>query len=215
MGQSEDSPNHPRHVTDSTLDSDFEARMSYNLAFLKFTPEDGVEVNNAKSLLASAIPAMVDNVYKHLTSFDVTAKAFRVPQSAATESDKNVEAKTEDLTLDHPNIQLRKDFLSSYLVKLVGNHDWSPQSPFWKYLDKVGIMHTGQPGFAHRAKRPELRVEVQHCSLLLGCVLDMVLQEVMNADQLENETKMKTLKALNKLIWIQNDLFQRHYVTRQ
>ncbi|KAI5294054.1 hypothetical protein KEM55_006794, partial [Ascosphaera atra] len=138
--------------------------------------------------------------------------AFTAPQSAATEADNNTETKVEDLTLDHPNIQLRKDFLKGYLVRLVSNKNWADDAPFWDYLNKVGVMHTGVAGFKHREKRPELRVEIQHCSLLLGFVVDAVIKFVMGAEVLDNDTKTKALCAFNKLIWIQNDLFQRHYV---
>lgn len=75
-------------------------------------------------------------------------------------------------------------------------------------------MHTGQPGFKHREKRPELRVEYIHMSALLGYVVDIVIGAVMgmNEDQADAATKTKVLRALNKVIWIQNDLFARHYV---
>lgn len=213
MGENEEM--NPRHVTDETLNTNLEARMAYDLAFLNFTPEDGEEINKIQPILAPAIPNMVDDVYRHLTSFDVTAKAFIVPQSGSTEKDQNTEATVRELSLEHPNIKLRRNFLGGYLVKFVGNHDWTPQSRFWDYLDKVGLMHTGKPAFKHREKRPELHVDVHHCSLLLGVVLDMVLREITASDQIDDTDKVQALRALNKLIWIQNDLFQRHYVTKR
>ena len=50
----------------------------------------------------------------------------------------------------------------NYLVRLVSTQDLSPESSFWVYLNNVGIMHTGKPGFKHREKKPELRVEYIH-----------------------------------------------------
>ena len=41
------------------------------------------------------------------------------------------------------------------------------------YVDNVGLMHTGKPGFKHREKRPELRVEYIHIGALLGYVLNV------------------------------------------
>ena len=75
-------------------------------------------------------------------------------------------------------------------------------------------MHTGQPGFKHRAKRPELRVEYIHMSALLGYVVDIVIGAVMEMkeEDVSMEMKSKVLRALNKVVWIQNDLFARHYV---
>jgi len=59
-----------------------------------------------------------------------------------------------------------KGLLQNYLVRLVTTTDLSPDSSFWVYLNNVGIMHTGKPGFKHREKKPELRVEYIHSKLL-------------------------------------------------
>lgn len=73
-------------------------------------------------------------------------------------------------------------------------------------------MHTGKPGFKHRIKRPELRVEYIHMSVLLGYVVDIVIKAVMDMDAIDTVMKSRVLRALNKVIWIQNDLFARHYI---
>ncbi|KAI5287937.1 hypothetical protein KEM54_005605 [Ascosphaera aggregata] len=202
----------PHHIRSESDLQDLQTRMAYNMSFLNFTAEDGEEIHSTKELLAPAVPSIVDSVYAHLLSFDITAKSFTAPQSAATDADANVEAKISELSLEHPNIMLRKDFLKGYLVRLVSNTNWAVDSPFWTYLDKVGIMHTGTAGFKHREKRPELYVELQHCALLLGWVVDTVIKFVMGLDAIDNEKKTKVLVAFNKLIWLQNDLFLRHYV---
>ena len=96
-------------------------------------------------------------------------------------------------------------------MKLVTTSDLSPTSPFWKYLDNVGLMHTGKPGFKHREKKPELRVEYIHIGALLGYVLNVVIGAAMSLD-IDIEMKSKVIIALNKVLWIQNDLFARHYI---
>lgn len=73
-------------------------------------------------------------------------------------------------------------------------------------------MHTGKPGFKHREKRPDLKVDYIHMGALLGYVVDIVIGAVMAMDVIDTQTKTKVLKAFNKLIWIQNDLFARHYI---
>lgn len=102
--------------------------------------------------------------------------------------------------------------LQKYLVKLVTTEDLGPDSAFWVYLDKVALMHTGKPGFKHRENRPELRVEYIHMGLLLGYVVDVVVGAVMTMDAVENAMKSRVIRALNKVIWMQNDLFARHYI---
>ncbi|KAH8599663.1 Protoglobin-domain-containing protein [Bisporella sp. PMI_857] len=152
-------------------------------------------------------PSILDAVYTKLLSFDITAQAF-VPKNTDYKTVKSV----QELTLDHPQIALRKDFLKNYLVKLVTTKDLGPDSKFWVYLNNVGIMHTGKPGFKHREKKPELRVEYIHMSVLLGYVVDVVIAAVMEMKEIDTATKSRVLRALNKVIWIQNDLFARHYL---
>ncbi|PGH17730.1 hypothetical protein AJ79_00871 [Helicocarpus griseus UAMH5409] len=204
------------HVDEASLSTDFKTRINYLKSFLKFTDEDGALIQAAKDVIAPALPTVLDTIYTHLLSFDITAQKF-VPRQPEQEEQKGVGAATtvKELSLEHPNIVHRKDFLKNYLVKLVSNSDWSDESRFWDYLDKVGIMHTGQPGFKHRAKRPELRVEVMHMSLLLGFVEDIVLKATLGAEGLDLKTKTGVIAAFNKLLWIQNDLFQRHYVVEK
>jgi Protoglobin len=97
-------------------------------------------------------------------------------------------------------------------VRLVSTSDLSPESSFWVYLNNVGIMHTGKPGFKHREKRPDLRVEYIHMGALLGYVVDIVVGAVMEMSEIDNGMKSRVIRALNKVIWIQNDLFARHYI---
>jgi hypothetical protein len=73
-------------------------------------------------------------------------------------------------------------------------------------------MHTGQPGFKHRQNRPELRVEYIHMGALLGFVVNVVIDAVLKMDDVPNEGKSAVLKALNKVIWIQNDLMAKWYI---
>lgn len=72
-------------------------------------------------------------------------------------------------------------------------------------------MHTGKPGFKHREKRPDLRVEYIHIGALLGYVLDVVIGAVLGLD-IDIAAKGAVIRALNKVLWIQNDLFARHYL---
>jgi Protoglobin len=73
-------------------------------------------------------------------------------------------------------------------------------------------MHTGKPGFRHRENRPDLRVEYIHMGALLGYVVDIVVGAVMEMDEIDNLMKSRVIRALNKVVWIQNDLFARHYI---
>ena len=49
---------------------------------------------------------------------------------------------------------------------------------------------------------------------LLGYVVDIVVGAVMSMDVIDNEMKCKVIRALNKVVWIQNDLMARHYLVK-
>lgn len=72
-------------------------------------------------------------------------------------------------------------------------------------------MHTGKPGFKHQESKPELRVEFIHIGALLGYVLNVVIGATMGMD-IDTGTKTLVITALNKVLWVQNDLFARHYI---
>ncbi|KAI9736614.1 MAG: hypothetical protein M1834_000818 [Cirrosporium novae-zelandiae] len=188
--------------------NDLPARISYLKSFMDFNQDDGDAINSTKDLIAPLLPEILDAVYSKLLGYDITAKTF-VPRNTGYSG--QVAQNVAELSLSHPQIARRKDFLRGYLVKLVSNKDWDDYSSFWDYLNRVGIAHTGKPGLKHRENKPELRVEYLHLGLLLGYVVDIVVGAVMEAD-LETAKKEKAIKSFNKLIWIQNDLFARHYI---
>jgi hypothetical protein len=213
-----------QHIDSSSL-SDLPSRIAYLSSFLELTAADGEALQAAKPLVAPLVPVVLDAVYTKLLSYDITAKAF-VPRN--TDYEGETAKDVQELTLDHPQIAWRKDFLAvrrlpqslgthadapsqNYLVKLVSTSDLSPTSAFWAYLDKVGVMHTGKPGFKHREKKPELRVEFIHIGALLGYVLGVVIGATLEMD-IDLKMKGLVIKALNKVLWIQNDLFARHYI---
>jgi hypothetical protein len=77
---------------------------------------------------------------------------------------------------------------------------------FWEYLDKVGMMHVGQ-GRAH-----PLHVEYVHIGVTLSFVQDVLTEAILSHPRLKMDRKIALVKALSKVIWIQNDLFAKWYV---
>jgi hypothetical protein len=77
---------------------------------------------------------------------------------------------------------------------------------FWRYLDKVGMMHVGQ-GRTH-----PLHVEYVHIGVTLGFIQDVLIEAILCHPRLKMERKVALVKALAKVIWIQNDLFAKWYV---
>ncbi|KIK02599.1 hypothetical protein K443DRAFT_96548 [Laccaria amethystina LaAM-08-1] len=198
-----------QHISASSL-RDLPTRVQYLRDFINFSPSDAAALHSSRGVVAPLVPAVVDAVYEKLFSFDITAKSFVPRQTGYTGI---APGSVEELTQDHPQIKIRKDFLAGYLVKLVSMNYETRQS--WEYLDKVGLMHTGKAGFSHRWNKPALRVEYIHCAVLLGYVEDILLNAVMTHPDLDDDTKNAVARAVNKIVWIQNDLFARHYIADQ
>lgn len=103
-------------------------------------------------------------------------------------------------------------------MRIVTNTDWTPDSPYWKYLDSLGHMHTGDssPSPGAGSTRPEgWRVEFMHFALLLGVLEDVVVEAVLEKGEgfgLDWEGRMRVVRAWNKVLWVQNDLFARWFV---
>ncbi|KAF7981187.1 hypothetical protein HWV62_33169 [Athelia sp. TMB] len=182
------------------------SRIAYLKTFLDFGPQDAAVLHSVQPLLSPMIPDILDAVYEKLLCFDITAASFT---SRNSDYHGPVTQSVRELTIDSPQIQWRKDFMRGYLSKLL-EADYDDEKT-WEYMEKVGIMHTGKPGFAHREAHKELRVEYVHMSLLLGYLLDLILTSVLDTD-LDTPTQTLVLRAFNKLFWIQNDLFSKHYM---
>jgi hypothetical protein len=74
-------------------------------------------------------------------------------------------------------------------------------------------MHTGRPGVKRQEKRPDLKVDYIHINVLLGYDMDIIVGAVMDMNVIDTQMKSRVIRALNKVLWIQNDLFSRHYIS--
>ena len=147
--------------------------------------------------MRALIPAVVNIVYKKLLQYDITARAF---ETRSTSYEGPVDP---NLSENSPQIMHRKTFLRGYLNKLCSDPS---KMEFWEYLDKVGMMHVGQ-GRAH-----PLHVEYVHIGVTLSFVQDIITEAVLSHPRLKMDRKIALVKALSKVIWIQNDLFAKWYV---
>lgn len=159
---------------------------------------DDIEaLSSGAKYIQALIPAVVNIVYKKLLSYDITARAFQT-RSTAFEGPMDEVPDEES-----PQILHRKMFLRAYLKKLCSDPS---QMEFWEYLDKVGMMHTGL-GRSH-----PLHIEYIHIGVTLGVIQDILNEAILSHPRLPMPRKIALLKALGKVIWIQNDLFTRWYV---
>ncbi|EOA92117.1 uncharacterized protein SETTUDRAFT_86139 [Exserohilum turcica Et28A] len=186
-----------QHIDRYELYTSLEARIQYLHSFLDFSSRDMEALTTGAKYIKALIPAVVNIVYKKLLQYDITARAF---ETRSTSYQGSVDT---DLNENSPQILHRKMFLRGYLTKLCSDPS---KMEFWEYLDKVGMMHVGQ-GRAHA-----LHVEYVHIGVTLSFVQDILTEAVLSHPRLHMERKIALVKALCKVIWIQNDLFAKWYV---
>ena len=187
-----------KHIDEARLESDLQYRFGYLVEFMGFGEQDIQAIHGAASLLAPIVPALVDAVYVKLFGYDATKRHFVPRQSGYSGS---VPADLVSLTLDHELIAFRKQHLTRYLVALVTK---PYDGKMVDYLDMVGKIHTAKAGSA------ELVVPLVQMNALMGFVSDAIIATIVGLN-LPREQEAVTLRAFNKLLWLQNDLISRHY----
>ena len=187
-----------KHIDEERLETDAVYRVGYLTEFMVFGEADVAAIHGAAGKLAPLVSVLVDAVYEKLFSYDATKRHF-VPRQSGY--DGAVPASIESLTQDHEMIQFRKNHLARYLVTLVTR---PYDGKMIGYLDMVGKMHTPAAG------SPDLDVPLVQMNALLGFVAD-ALTNVIFGLGLDRQTEIRTVRAFNKLLWIQNDLITRHY----
>ena len=187
-----------KRIDEQRLEEDTAYRAGYLSEFMGFGAEDIAAIHGAASHLAPLVPVLVDAVYDKLFSYDATKRHF-VPRQSGYEG--SVPESMDALTQDHAMIAFRKAHLARYLVALV-TRDYD--TSMINYLDMVGKIHTPQAGSA------ELNVPLVQMNALMGFVSDALVNVILSLE-LDRPTEVRTLRAFNKLLWIQNDLITRHY----
>ena len=187
-----------KHIDESRLENDVLYRVSYLSEFMGFDDADIKTIHASAAQLAPHVPALVDAVYDKLFGYDATKRHF-VPRQS--EYDGPLPTDLESLTQDHEMIQFRKQHLARYLVSLVTR---PYDGKMIGYLDMVGKIHTPKAG------SPELHVPLVQMNALMGFVADALAATILNLG-LDRETESRTLRAFGKLLWLQNDLINRHY----
>lgn len=186
-------------IDEARLESDAAYRAAFLSKFMGFGADDIARIHASAALLAPLVPGLVDAVYDKLFSFDATKRHFVKKQHGF---EGNVPASLDALTLAHDQIAFRKQHLAQYLVKLVT----SPyDGKMMQYLDWVGKIHTPKAG------NPEIVVPIVQIDALFGFVNDALIATIQGL-AIEQAGKDALVRSFTKLLWIQADLFVRHYV---
>jgi len=193
------------------LKNSLEDRIAYLTDFLNFTSHDSDVISQIAPSVNGIIPSLVDSMYAKLFEFDITKKVFMTRNHGF---DGPLPKRLEDLTLDSAQIVFRKVFMKAWARRVL-TADYS-NGKTWAYMDKVGIMHTGVSPFKHQRTMgiAPLNVPYRDCALTLGLVQNILQTAILQLPEetASMQTKIDAVSAINKVIWIQNDLFSRHYI---
>jgi len=185
-------------IDEARLETDPQYRYEYLAGFMGFGPEDAALIQASAPLLGPLIPELVEKTYEKLLSYDATARHF-VPRQAGYEGP--LPTGVANLTQAHPQIRFRKEHLSRYFMQLLGR---SYDGKMVQYLDMVGKMHTPKAG------SKEIDVPLVQMNALMGLLAD-TLTDALSQQALDAATSLRTMRAFQKLLWIQNDFITRHY----
>ncbi|KAI0921630.1 hypothetical protein AcW1_004451 [Taiwanofungus camphoratus] len=188
-----------------------EDRIAYLTDFLNFTSRDADVITKVAPSVNEVIPTLVDDMYAKFFEFDITKKVFMNRNQGF---DGPLPSKLEDLTLDSAQIVFRKVFMKAWARRVL-TADYSTGKT-WAYMDKVGIMHTGASPFKHQRTMgiAPLNVPYRDCALALGLVNNILQTAILKLpeESASMQDKIDAVSAITKVIWIQNDLFSRHYI---
>lgn len=187
-----------KKLADSEIQSDLKQRFEFLSEFMDFGKEDRELIQQSAPYLGPKVPEIVDHTYRKLLNYDVTAVHF-VPRQHGFPGECPVSL--EDLAENHPQIQFRKDHLNRYLVALFTR---SFDAKFLLYLDMVGKIHTPKAG------NSKIHVPHYQMNALMGLISD-ALTQVLAESKMEESKKLSTIRAFQKLLWIQNDMISKHY----
>lgn len=187
-----------KRIDEPRLESDLGYRFGYVAEFMGFGADDVAAVHAAAPALAPLVPGLVDAVYAKLHSQDATWRHFLPRQHGYTGA---VPATLDTLTPEHEQIQFRKQHLARYLVNLVTK---PYDGKMLDYLDMVGKIHTNKAG------SKDISVPLVQMNALMGFVADALTATILGLG-LDRAAEVRTLRAFNKLLWVQNDLITRHY----
>ena len=188
-------------VDEPRLESDLAYRFEYMSEFMGFSEDDIAAIHDAAGYLAPIVPNLVDAVYDKLIQYDATWRHF-VPRQHGFEGE--LAENVESLQMTDEVIQFRKQHLANYLVTLVSK---PYDAKMVGYLDVVGSMHT--PGQGNSA----INVPLVQMNALMGFVSDALLATILGLG-LADDVQQRTVRAFNKLLWLQNDLINRHYAKK-
>ncbi|CAF3513708.1 unnamed protein product [Rotaria sp. Silwood1] len=189
------------HIDKTLLDTDLRYRFDYVSKFLNFTANDIAILNTFSQIAHPLIPSWVEGSYQKLLESDITTQYF-LTKNYGFEGTMTTDA--TQVTVKSEQMIFRINHMRKYLSRILRQRIWN--DAFLDFLSNVGKMHTNMAGAR------SINVDYIHINALFGHLQNVLIDAVLSNDEIDAATKKATLLALNKLFWIQNDLFVMHYI---
>lgn len=190
-----------QQIDEPRLETDLGYRFDYLKSFIGFGDDDVAAVRSVIGPLAQRAPEIVEATYRKLLAYDATARHFVPRQHGFTGSPPD---SLEALSAQHEQIRFRKDHLQRYVMHLLGH---AYDAKMAAYLDMVGKIHTPLAG------NQQIAVPLVQMNALMGLLADVLTDTIFGLG-LPAEQTTAVLRALHKLLWIQNDFITKHYAAR-
>ncbi|CAF3117358.1 unnamed protein product [Rotaria sp. Silwood2] len=189
------------HIDKTLLDTDLRYRFDYLSKFLNFTEDDITMLNTLSKIAHPLIPSVVEGLYQKLLDYDITKQYF-LTQNYGFEGTMTTDE--AQLTIKSEQMIFRINHMRKYLSRILRQRIWN--DAFLSFLSNVGKMHTNMAG-TH-----SINVDYVHINATFGYLEHILIDAVLSNDEIDAPTKKAALLAINKLFWIQNDLFSMHYI---
>lgn len=168
--------------SEARLEHDLAHRFSYLASFMGLTERERALVRAARPALRHRLDHIVEQISAAMLSSPAMLRHF---------------------ALDGGEVQPQRleRHLRAWIEGLIS---LAREPGLAAWMDRVGAMH--------RASAGDPRVDVPRVQMnaLLGLLSDLILSEVQGLD-LPADKRFEIARAFSKLLWIQNDLIQRHY----
>lgn len=188
------------HIDRTQLQRDLRYRFDYLSKFLNFNKDEITLLNILAPMVSPHIPSIVEKVYRKLYFFDATKDYFLIHNDEFTSTSSFDET---DVSVLSTQTHFRQDMLRAYLNRLFYQTEWTDSH--LQYLSHVGEIHANEQPIV------STNVSYIHINCLMGYLENLFIDLIWKLSSLELKSKWQSVRAINHLFRIQNDLFTMHY----
>ena len=188
-------------IDEARLEKDVYYHFRYVARFIDFEAEDLRTLQEVAPRLIERFEPIVEEIYERFRAFDATWRHFSVPSTGCPITMASQRRHMEGLAVDHGTVLFRRHKLLKYfrfiLVRPFDHHTV-------RHFDQMARKHRGASASA------PMRIPLVQMNAFMAFIADRVTVALLDLG-LDREQECATLRAIQKLLWLQTDLITRHY----